>query len=261
VPTATNGTVRLHWDEQGTGTPVLLIMGHLFPSVMWWPVLPALTTQHRVVWFDNRGTGDSDATDTATLADLVDDARAVMDAAGLAEAHVVGVSMGGGIALQLAYESPGRVRSVVLGCTALKTGGVGEQAPKGTLRYRLPVWLLKPLLKKGLYGPVCPPDAMRRDLAVLAKARWSPKGVRAQDLAILTYDMTPDKVATVDVPALVQHGTADRAVPYERAGELMAALPNAQLRTYEGAGHNYLVDCTEQATADLLAFLAEVERP
>jgi 3-oxoadipate enol-lactonase len=262
MPTATNGAVRLHWEEQGTGTPVLLIMGHLFPGVMWWPVLPALAAAHRVVWFDNRGTGDSDATDTATLADLVADARAVMDAAGLEQAHVVGVSMGGGIALKLAHDSPDRVRSVVLGCTRLKTAGVAESKPVSgsTLRYRLPVWLLRPLLKKGMYGPVCPPEQMRRDLEVLARAKWSPTGVWAQDMAIQTYDMTPDKVATVAVPALVQHGTADRAVPYEHAGELMEALPDARLCTYEGAGHNYLVDCTEQATADLLAFFGEVER-
>lgn len=260
MPTTTNGSVKLHWDEGGSGTPVMLIMGHLFPSVMWWPVLPALTARHRVVWFDNRGTGDSDATDTATLTDLVDDTLAVMDAAGLDQAHVVGVSMGGGIALKLAHDHPDRARSVVLGCTALKADGVAESEPKGTWRYRIPFWLAKPLMKKGLYGPVCPPDMMRRDLKVLAKAKWSPTGVRAQDRAIQTYDMTPDKVATVQVPALVQHGTADKAVPYKHAGELMDALPNARLRTYEDAGHNYLVDCNEPATTDLLEFFAEVER-
>ena len=70
------------------------------------------------MWFDNRGTGNSDATSTATVSDLAADARAVMDAAAIERAHVYGVSMGGGIAIKLAHETPARVRSLVLGCTA-----------------------------------------------------------------------------------------------------------------------------------------------
>jgi pimeloyl-ACP methyl ester carboxylesterase len=62
------------------------------------------------------------------------------------------------------------------------------------------------------------------------------------------------------MPVLVQHGTADRLVPMAWGQELTAALPNAELRTYEGAGHNYLVAAGEQANRDVLAFLAEVDR-
>jgi 3-oxoadipate enol-lactonase len=110
-----NKDVRLHWEEQGSGPPVLLIMGHAFPSDMWYPVIPALAAEHRVIWFDNRGTGRSDAPRQATMADLAGDARAVLDAADVSQAHVYGVSMGGGVALQLAYESPERVVSLILG--------------------------------------------------------------------------------------------------------------------------------------------------
>lgn len=262
MPTATNGGVQLHWDEQGSGHPVLLIMGHLLPGRMWYPVLPALSTRHRVVWFDNRGTGDSDSTDTATVSDLAADARAVMDAAGIDQAHVYGVSMGGGVALQLAYESPNRVSSLVLGCTALRSPTFDEKEMPGpflgSLRYRVPVRLLSPLLKKSLYGPQAPAQAVRRDLAELAKSTWSPRGVYAQDLAIQTYDMTPDKVATLLMPALILHGTADRAVPYRHAVELLDTLPDARLITYDGAGHHVIVDNTAQANEDVLRFLAEL---
>lgn len=263
MPIATNDGVRIHWGEEGSGPPILLIMGHLFPAVMWYPVLPALSAGHRVVWFDNRGSGESDSTRTATVSDLAADARAVMDAAGIDRAHVYGVSMGGGIALQLAHESPPRVRSLVLGCTAMRSDTL-EQAKLpgpflGTLRYRLPFRLLRPVLRKAMYGPVCPPEAAERDLDVLATAKFSPRGVYAQDVAIQAYDMTPDKVARLQVPALVLHGTADRTVPFRHATELADTLPDARLVAYEGAAHNYVVDCTERANADVVAFLREVE--
>ena len=56
---AINGDLRLYWDEAGAGTPVLLIMGALYSSRMWYPVIETLATRHRVIWFDNRGIGRS----------------------------------------------------------------------------------------------------------------------------------------------------------------------------------------------------------
>ncbi|MEV0247520.1 alpha/beta fold hydrolase [Nocardia sp. NPDC050712] len=255
------GRVRLHWEERGSGEPVVLVMGHLFSSDMWYPVLPALAEHYRVIYFDNRGTGSSGATSTATVADLAADVRAVMDAAGVGSAHLYGVSMGGGVVLQLAHDSPERVRSMVLGCTAMRSPEHPLPRPPGflarQLKYRVPVRLLKPLLRKRFYGPLATPEAIERDLAVLSRMRFSARGVYAQDLAIAGYDLTPDKVAGLAAPALVLHGTADEAVPYAAAVRLTETLPEARLITYEGAGHNYPVDVGARANADVLAFLAD----
>jgi 3-oxoadipate enol-lactonase len=76
MPFADNNGVRLHWQEQGQGSPILLIMGHRYSSAMWYPILPALAAEHRVIWFDNRGTGESDATRKATIDELAGDALA-----------------------------------------------------------------------------------------------------------------------------------------------------------------------------------------
>jgi pimeloyl-ACP methyl ester carboxylesterase len=86
---------------------------------MWYPVIPALARRHRVIWFDNRGTGQSDTPRTATFNDHVLDAVAVLDAAGVARADAYGVSMGGGVVLELAMTRPDRVRSMVLGATCI----------------------------------------------------------------------------------------------------------------------------------------------
>lgn len=255
------GRVRLHWDEQGSGEPVVLVMGHLFSADMWYPVIPALAEHYRVIYFDNRGTGGSSATKTATVEDMAADVTAVMDAADVESAHVYGVSMGGGIVLQLAQDSPARVRSMVLGCTAMRSPEYPlPPAPgflAGQLKYRVPTRILKPILRKRLYGPIAAPAAVECDLDVLCRMRFSARGVYAQDLAIAGYDMTPDKIAVLPQPALVLHGTADEAVPHTAAVKLTETLANARLVTYEGAGHNFLVDVGARANVDVLEFLAD----
>ena len=74
-----NKGVRIHWDERGQGTPVLLVMGHRYSSAMWYPVIDTLAETHRVIWFDNRGTGETDSAKGFAVSDMADDAFAVLD--------------------------------------------------------------------------------------------------------------------------------------------------------------------------------------
>src|SRR4051794_29263445 len=101
MPHANNGRAQLHWTEQGTGSPVVLVMGHTYSSSMWYPVVDALAQRHRVITFDNRGTGQSSPVRKLSVGDMARDAFAVMDAARVDSAHVYGVSMGGGIILEM----------------------------------------------------------------------------------------------------------------------------------------------------------------
>jgi pimeloyl-ACP methyl ester carboxylesterase len=258
MPFTNNGSVRLHWGEEGTGTPLLLVMGHLFSSDMWYPVLPELAKKHRVIWFDNRGSGLSDATKDATVADLAADARAVLDAAGVGSAHVFGVSMGGGVAMQLGYDSPERVTSLILGCTALRSETHTPRKRGSSLAYYIPIRFLRKSFS-GMYGPACPPEAAARDLDVLMKMKYSPKGILGQSRAMSTYDLTADKVATLTMPALVLHGDVDEAVKYQEGEKLHAILPNNTFITYQDAGHNFIVTYKDKVVSDVLEFLGEVD--
>src|ERR1700761_4884613 len=143
MPFASNKGVKIHWDEKGTGTPVVLVMGHRSSSAMWYPVIPALAAEHRVIWFDNRGVGQSDMTHRASLGDFVDDTLAVMDAAGVHRAHVFGVSMGGGIVLELAVRHPERVISLIPGCTAILTADKPRMPAIMRMLYYVPPPLLR----------------------------------------------------------------------------------------------------------------------
>jgi len=151
----TSGNARIHWDAQGEGTPVLLIMGHLYGSQMWYPLLPDLMKRHRVITFDNRGTGDSDTTRGVTIEQMAADALAVLDAAGEPRAHVYGVSMGGGIAGEFAMTWPERCLSVTLGCTALKTPDLKRSGSRAPWVYHMPHWLVRLMAPPPRARPRC----------------------------------------------------------------------------------------------------------
>ena len=118
MPYAANRGVNLYWEEHGSGEPILLVMGLSFTKEMWFRLMPALVPGHRVVVFDNRGMGRSDAPGGPySIRQMALDTMAVMDAAKMPRAHVVGASMGGMIAQELTIRHPERVISLMLGCT------------------------------------------------------------------------------------------------------------------------------------------------
>ena len=108
------------FDVVGAGDPLVLISGFGYPSSLWFRMLPQLAKTFRVVTLDNRGVGRSTATSRSwTVNDMARDVVAVLDEAGCERAHVLGCSMGGVIALELALVAPERVNRVVLACTGL----------------------------------------------------------------------------------------------------------------------------------------------
>src|SRR5271170_2137013 len=113
-----NRGARIYWDEQGSGEPLLLIMGLSYPSYMWHRTRPLLAKSFRTIAFDNRGIGQSDVPEGVyPIAQMASDAAAVLDAAKVQSAHLFGLSMGGMIAQEFALQYPQRVRSLILGCT------------------------------------------------------------------------------------------------------------------------------------------------
>lgn len=122
--------INLHYEVAGQGQPLLLIMGLGAPAAAWDPILvQELAKTHRVIIYDNRGTGMSDKPDTPyTIAMFASDAVSLLDALNVPRAHVFGVSMGGMIAQELTIHYPQRVASLILGCTT--PGGKMPSLPR-----------------------------------------------------------------------------------------------------------------------------------
>lgn len=264
MPFVDSAGARIHWEAEGEGTAVLLIMGHLYSGRFWYPLLPSLTKRHRAIWFDNRGTGESATTATTTIAQMADDALAVLDAAGAGRAHVVGVSLGGVIAAEFALRHPDRVASLTLGCTLMKSAEKRVAGPLRRLIYRLPLWLVRAMLGRSLtrasYGSAATPEAVAKDRQVARSDRFTMKGVRAQANALLGYVTTREAVASITAPTLVLHGDEDKVIDPKHGRELADVIPGARLVVFEGAGHNFLVAAGKTATAALLKFFASVDK-
>jgi 3-oxoadipate enol-lactonase len=263
MPFALNKGVRLHWQERGQGSPIILVMGHRTSSLMAYPVIDRLAARHRVIWFDNRGTGKSGKTLRASFRDFADDTLAVMAAAGVSRAHVFGTSMGGGIALEFGLRYPEHSLSVILGCTMVMTPDKPRMPLWISPVYFLPPFLLKILFTPRIvnhgYGSAASPEAVAEDLRIAETDRFSVLGVYAQGRAIANYTLTLEEASTLSVPALVMHGDEDSVVPYAGGVELARTLRGAELVTLQGAGHNYLVACPDKSLAAIETFLGCVD--
>ena len=204
----TNGWIA--WREEGPldpdagGDPVLLIMGLGASSRLWHRLLPWLAREHRVILFDNRGTGSSaPVRGRLTMSGLAADAVTVLDAAGIERAHVVGASMGGMIAQHVALDHRDRVRSLVLACT---TPGGRSGAPPWRLLASAAVRPLLgsrrsfPLVAPSLYAPATladRPDRVAEDLELRMADATSPLTLYAQLGAIALHD-TRSRLAELD---------------------------------------------------------------
>jgi pimeloyl-ACP methyl ester carboxylesterase len=257
-----NGDARIYWDQKGAGTPILLVMGHKLSSRLWYPAIDALAAKHRVIWFDNRGAGQSSTTRNVSVATMGDDAFAVMDAAGVDRAHIYGVSMGGVVVIDMALRKPERVRSLIVGCSGILDAGK-PRTPKWILPlYFLPMPVLKAMLGRNGdhgYGSAAPADLIAKDQAMAAQDPFTRWGVVRQSLALANYAASKEAVAKLAMSSLVLHGDEDKLVPFSYGEELAAVLPKSTFIPLRGAGHNYFVARGKEANDATLAFLDKVD--
>jgi len=263
VPFVARDGARIWWSSEGGGPPVLLVMGLGYPASMWYRVLPYLVDGYRAVTFDNRGVGATGVPPGPySIEQLADDAVAVLDAAGVESAHVVGASMGGFIAQEIVLRHPGRVRSLVLACTHANGPEAVPPEPdalamltdRTTLGPREAALLARPFI----YAPDTPEEVVEQDIAVRLRQPTAPEGYANQLAAVVAHRGTFDRLPQVRVPTLVVHGTADRLVHPANAPLLAGRIPGARLVMVEGASHLLFSDRTEETGTVIRAFLDEV---
>jgi 3-oxoadipate enol-lactonase len=260
----------LHWEEHGSGEPVLLIMGLGMNATGWWRTVPVLAERFRVIAFDNRGVGRSHRPPGPyTVQLLADDAVAVLDAAGEASAHVYGISLGGMIAQELTLRHPSRVRSLVLGATTPGGDRAVSAEPaiqdflhlRAQMRAEEAVWASVPIN----YGPATRREGgqlIAEDIAQRLRFPIEPEPYSAQLAAALGHD-AHDRLGEIDVPTLVVHGDADVLVPAENGRLLADAIDGAELHLWPGAAHLYFTDepRADEAVRDWLSGLSERTTP
>jgi pimeloyl-ACP methyl ester carboxylesterase len=260
----------LHWRAEGPpdGEPVLMIMGLGGSSRAWRRLLPHVREHHRALLLDNRGTGDSDRVrGVMSLERMAADALAVIDAAEVPAAHVVGISMGGMVAQQLALDHPDRVRSLALLCTS--PGGSSGGPPwrllaSAALRPAFGHARTWGIVVPALYGERARremPDRLAQDLETRGEEATPALTAWAQMAGIARWDVRDRLGELAPLPTLVVHGEADALVPVEGGREIAARIPGARLVILPEVGHLLTTEAEAEVAAALLGHLDRAAEP
>jgi 3-oxoadipate enol-lactonase len=236
---------ELHFERGGAGEPLLLIQGMSGTHFAWGrPFRQLLEGDFDCVAFDNRGIGySSPVSEPFSIADMAADTVALMDALGLESAHVLGISMGGMIAQEMALAHPDRLRTLTLGCTYC--GGPGSQ-------------LMDPADFQGLVEAMASGDRERvyratwelnlspgfraeegryaEFAAMAAAAPVARQVIQLQLQAIAVHD-TSARLPGLAIPTLVIHGTEDRVLGVANGRQIASLLPEPTVEILEGVGH------------------------
>jgi pimeloyl-ACP methyl ester carboxylesterase len=224
------GEIDLYYELVGDGPPVVLIPGLGADVATFEPIIHGLAPRCRVLVFDPRGAGRSDKPDIPySIGMLADDTAGLMETVGQPASTVVGVSMGGRVALELALRHPERVERLVLVSTAARS------APYR--RSRLP-WVVVDTLR---HRPKPPGDDL-------------PPSHQRQLAASRSYDGSA-RLGDVHVPALILHGRGDRVIPYSLGREMFEGLAGSQLVTVQGGHLVFMVRRRRQLLDAIVSFV------
>jgi pimeloyl-ACP methyl ester carboxylesterase len=271
MPHAQSEDARIHWEETGSGDPLLLVMGFGLSADAWAPLLPLLSG-YRVIYYDNRGTGTSEGSmDDLSIATFAEDAVAVLRDAGVSKAHIHGQSMGGMIALQLTVDHPELVHTLALGATTASTVRFFPDDPQAVLDLYAGIELFAsdPQRAIDLVMPaVFSPEYLRDNpsmrelyMQLSSSGAPSPEAVQAtiRSMADLSsgraFDVV-DRLGEISAPTLVQHGSADRIIPVAAGRYLGEHIPHAEYQELAGAGHVYTMEQPMESLPKLLGFWA-----
>jgi 3-oxoadipate enol-lactonase len=215
VPVTPAGDIDMYYELHGSGEPLVLI-GGLASDISQWEWLTTWCAQtHHVLAFDNRGAGRTDKPDTPyTIPMMADDTDALMDVVGMSHASVLGVSMGGRIALDLALNHPDRVSRLILVSTT------ASARPEGSTSRMEMLGMLSSLVFRGKHPQ--PRYAFAR-----------------QRQASRAYDCM-DRLGEIHVPTTILHGRKDRIAPLADAIAMRRDIAGSQMVTFS-RGHLFFL--------------------
>jgi pimeloyl-ACP methyl ester carboxylesterase len=234
MPTVKVNDIGVYYELRGEGNPVVLIAGLGTSISPYMRIVVRLAQRRRVLAFDNRGVGRTDKPDVPyTIEMMADDTAGLLEALGIARADVIGVSMGGRIAMALALQHPERVRSLVLASTSARVLGGTRSGPRFRF-FKFVKWL-------------------RTGGRFLGRNPQPYYAFIRQFRASGGYDCS-GRLGEIRVPTLILHGRRDRLAPYELAEEMHAGIKGSKLVAFEG-GHLFLIWESDRFTDTVNEFL------
>ncbi len=261
----TDGT-RIHYEVTGKpgATPVLMIQGLGASKNAWNLQRIAMATRFRIISFDNRGAGRSDKPIVPfTLEQMAEDAIAVLDAAGIETAHVVGASMGGVISQIVTVKHPHRVRSLTLVCTACRNHPWRQELLQSWAKTAEEKGMIE--VGKEAAQWVMSPRSFRRLVPAftwmgpLAALRPRHSFVSQIHAILNTREDLVDQLSTITAPTMVIVGNQDILTPRGDSEEIAERIPNAELVVISGAAHGLMMEHSSTFNKILIEFLQRTE--
>jgi 3-oxoadipate enol-lactonase len=258
----TVGDIKIYYQVQGQGEPLLMVMGLGGHSLDWGEIVPQrLADGYKLILFDNRGSGRSDQPGPCTIEQMARDTVGLMDALSIDRANVLGGSMGGMIALQVALDHPERVNKLVLGATS--AGGKSRVFPPPEIqKYFYPRQDLSAHDYLLWTAAVCYPqefiDAHPDTVEQKIQANLAYPGTLASYMAQLEAFMAFDvdeRLNTIQAPTMIIIGNQDVLTPPPNSSLMAGRIPGAQMSEIDGAGHIFWISHPEETVTIVTKFL------
>ena len=263
MPKASVNGLKLYYEIEGDGAPLVLIPGFAAGRWIWFKQTADLSRDFRVIIFDPRGVSASDKPEgEQTIGLLADDIAHLLETIGVESAHIVGASFGGFVAQEFALKYPALTRKLVLCCTSF--GGPNHVVPA-------PETLQALASTKGLNSE----DRMRENLLLaftpeyvrthpdevdlivhLRATNEVPEHIYLSQLQAAMSFNVESRLAEIKSPTLVLSGDADIIVPVQNSRNLASKIPGAQLQIIEGGSHTFFIEQAGEFNRIVTEFLA-----
>jgi len=258
--------VTIDYDVCGQGEPLVLIQGLGGPRSGWIFQTRAFSKYYRVITFDNRGVGKSDKpSQPYTVRTMADDTRALLDCLEVDKAHVLGASLGGMVAQEMAINYPDRVMKLILACTAAGMGHTNGSAVEtmghGSALTEADIKDPRSVDMGRIMSEVIRLSFNRR----LSKVFFVPLAktyLRFREVQAISGQMeaavahsTLDRLDQIKAPTLVIVGTGDRLIPSQSSEMLANMIPGARLVRVNGGSHAFFMEMRGRFNKEVLDFL------
>ena len=262
--------VELYYEVHGPpdAPPIVFIGGWASYHWIWFRQIPEMSEKYRCIVFDNRGAGRSSKPDYPyTIKMMADDTVGLMEALGIENAHILGISMGGLIAQQVALSYPEKLRSLII--VSSHFGGP-NQIPMDdrtmALLIAVPTETISAEQARDMrYQATFSPGFLQENEDILQQIeRWiaqypAPLYAQIHQSSATAGFNSESELGKITAPTLIIHGTADRAVPTGNSDLLASKIPNARKVLLEGAAHFCIIEKYEEFNKTVMGFIDEIE--
>ena len=262
MPVAKIGSHSLYYEIIGQGHPLVMIRGVGSNLDHWYDQVPALSEKYQLLVFDNRGIArSSDPGGPFSTRDMAADTTALMDAVGIEKAHVLGYSMGGMIAQEMALNDPQRVAGLILVATDCGISLRIKAKPEASRLFSEMIRLGTDEAKAAAAGCLFAkqtvdrkPEVIQRYTEVSQRFPTSQKMLAKQWAAVTRHDAC-NRLQNISSPTLAVTGSEDVLIPPQNAALLAEKIPDAQMIAIDGGGHLFLIEQPRQFNDAVIKFL------